>query len=498
MYHLYTRRSWASGMHQRWIADGRGGRRGDISRQVSRISRRDCRDRRRSALDWHRSKSPSVSLPSIVAFFKRRPDIAASVECLFLTAYWSDSDGIVDLAQDSPDSPLRASNSETLFLVLNQLPSLGDLRLTDVAVVKSHQPFLELVVDRHLDRLTIVFSVHLKAKSLLRLMSLFRSVKALSLIGIPMDEDPADNDVAGWPLPLYALKHLEFVELHGPLKPLFSTMLLSRPLLQSVEVLRMDMVGCHSEDMHIFEHLIAPMRSSLWYLEPPDGELFILPLFPWLKTRLRFYLVDPPSLKDTLLARLLVPRLEILHLRLRIGWDDSQLIGDMDDPARILSTIPRNSRIHTVVLEFQLSWVVKGEAKKRRDKDVIITRLEDILLALVATTPLKQVVVWFNNAFSERYGREDRSTFDEYVSCLADVFPRLREKDIFKLKVQIDFAEACHVRFTLKLIHNELTVANIFSMSLAVKAEGLLSVTVRCPAFSSRLLSDFTVSRSHL
>ncbi len=229
-------------------------------------------------LDWHRSKS-HLLLPSFLAFLRHRPDIAASVRSLALTQ--SDE---VSLAWDTTTS----THTETMLLVLNQLPSLANLELINVVVGGNHQPSRELV--RHIDDLSIICpsADQISPESLMRLLGLFRSVSALSLIGIGIEETPPVMDnvsMAGWPLPQYAPNHLEIIYIDCPLKPLFSAMLLSRTLLQRVESLKMDEVECEDSDIDVFGRLIAQMSSSLVYFEAPDYELFILLLFSWLNMR---------------------------------------------------------------------------------------------------------------------------------------------------------------------------------------------------------------------
>ncbi len=267
-----------------------------------------------ATLQWHMTNSP-VLLPTFLEFLKRSPDIATYVRSLALTA-WTDENGLA-LVQDSEgpelhedsdsddseiDLPvaLMQTNPETLFLVLVQLPSLANLKLIDVAVGENHEPSLELVVDRHLDRLSLIFegliSKHYQGQTLpkhiLRPLSFFRSVNALSLSDISMhDTSLVDGSgMAGWPLPQYAFKHLEILDVFTP-GLLFSTLMLSRSLFQSVETFKMQNI-IHSGhiDMVVFENIIAQVSPSLLYLEPPDCKLFVLPLFPWLNARLSSYL----------------------------------------------------------------------------------------------------------------------------------------------------------------------------------------------------------------
>ncbi|PSR73947.1 hypothetical protein PHLCEN_2v10239, partial [Hermanssonia centrifuga] len=155
-----------------------------------------------------------------------------------------------------------------MVLVLNQLPSLASLELVNVnAVGETHPLCLELVVSQHLDDLCIIVLDELSPKSFLRILSLFSSVDALSLIGADMEGILMDDNMAGWPLPQYALKRLEILD-DSPLSELFSTMMLSPSLLQSVESLKMEGLGWANVDA--FEHLIAQVGSSLLYFEPPD------------------------------------------------------------------------------------------------------------------------------------------------------------------------------------------------------------------------------------
>ncbi len=177
-----------------------------------------------------------------------------------------------------------------------------------------------------------------------------------------------DNvSMAGWPLPQYTPKHLGIICIGCPLKPLFSAMLLSRTLLQNVESSKMDEIECKDPDIDVPERLIAQMSSSLVYFEAPDCELFILLLFSWLNMRLSL------SFRRCYKTRFRLPKLETLHLKLGYYC--------YSDPARLLSTIRRNSNTHTVILEFVFNHGVSR--MMRQDTAKSITEWEDILLAWV-------------------------------------------------------------------------------------------------------------------
>ncbi|PSS37948.1 hypothetical protein PHLCEN_2v205 [Hermanssonia centrifuga] len=218
--------------------------------------------------DWHRSTS-RVVLPSFVAFLKRRPDIAASVRILVLTQEPEDE-----------GEEIQTTNPETLFLIFNQLHSLCNLELIDIKVGETHQPDLELVVNRHLDRLSInLYRIRacsryeIPATSIIRILSFFRSISSLPLLGVfveDSEENSAGNDMVGFPLPL--IKHLEIIDV-CVLKPLVSVMQ-SRSLLRKLETLKMDNAEYVEEDLQPLENFIAQVSSTFLHFALPAYRCF--------------------------------------------------------------------------------------------------------------------------------------------------------------------------------------------------------------------------------
>ncbi len=213
-----------------------------------------------------------------MAFLKHKRRVADSVRLLTLQQ---------DDRSDWHAMDIRATKPEMLFLILSQLPSLRHLELINIYVPKEgeekYQATLELVVDRHLDRLSINFDDAsyyghtMPPESIVRFLSLFRSVDALSMFGVHIDHDETagDDDITGSLLPLHTLnfKHLEIRHVY-PLGPLVA-MMQSRSLLRSVETLQMDTTEYHGENVDALGILLDEVSSSLVHLALPTSRLHL-------------------------------------------------------------------------------------------------------------------------------------------------------------------------------------------------------------------------------
>ncbi len=227
---------------------------------------------------WCRGTTPPVSLHSVIAFLKHKKDIAFFVRSFALK-------------QNDKDGDVQLTNAETLFLTINQLPSLRNLELINVDVGEDCQPSLKLVANRDLDCLSIdlyhasYYGQASSPESIIYILSFFRSINALSLTGIYLDV--SDGIVTNLRLSLHALncKHLELWSVH-PLDTFISMM--QSDSLQNIETLLVDHSGYGAIQLlvddteyggaQVLEGLLAKACANLLHLTLRTGEL-LSPLY---------------------------------------------------------------------------------------------------------------------------------------------------------------------------------------------------------------------------
>ncbi|PSS37941.1 hypothetical protein PHLCEN_2v198 [Hermanssonia centrifuga] len=351
-------------------------------------------------LGWER-RPRDLSLLSFKAFLKRSPDIAASVRFLALRQ----------------NERMGVTSPNILCHILNQLPSLTSLDLTDVVGVdEAYQTSPGPVVDQHLDRLSFSFpftnSATSSLRTVVRVLAFFRSVKTLFVDGI--FQDSADIDVAGLPLPLSVPRHLEIREVN---LQSFVSVMQSTSLLRNIETLDIGGMRYASDNAQTLENLLVQVSPTLLHLIVPPRKLFLSysPFF-LAKYALAIASVDWQDSRVTMLVPL--RRLETIYFKPL--WMNSV---DWSAATCLLPTIQRISTLHTIVLCLSVDSEAKDIAKMFIDAVPQLTRLEDIFLAL-ARTSLRQVILSLKTwaSMSQRV-----------ISCFVNVFPRLLKNGILKV-----------------------------------------------------------------